>query len=205
MTKTPTSESLVNSQVSLAIPFNPIFKMSTQWCVLTGAPCSGKTTLLEQLALRGFARVSEVPLRYIQQRLDSGETLAQIRSDEAALQKNLIQAKLQAEREVAPDTLTFFDRAMPDSLSYYRVTGLDPREVLPSCFEFQYQKVFLLDRLPIVADSVRNESEETAAFLDHWLEVDYLSLGYAGQRVPVLPIEQRLAFILNILDLDGSI
>lgn len=201
MTNASTSKSIVKSVASFVLPSDPIFKSPTKWYVLTGAPCSGKTTILEQLASRGFDCISEVPRRYIQQRLDNGETLAQIRSDEAALQRNLIQAKLQAEREAAPSKLTFFDRAMPDSISYYRVAGLDPQQVVADCFEFRYAGVFLLDRLPLVTDSVRNEAEDTVAFLDHWLEHDYRALGYPVTRVPILPVDQRIAFILSALDL----
>ena len=36
------------------------FEVQTNWHVITGAPCSGKTTLIDQLADKGFHTVPEV-------------------------------------------------------------------------------------------------------------------------------------------------
>jgi len=39
------------------------------------------------------------------------------------------------------DEIVFFDRAMPDSITYYRVGGLDPKNVLPHCFKYKYNAI----------------------------------------------------------------
>jgi putative protein kinase ArgK-like GTPase of G3E family len=35
------------------------FSVQTKWHVITGAPCSGKTTIIDQLAEEGFQTVAE--------------------------------------------------------------------------------------------------------------------------------------------------
>jgi putative protein kinase ArgK-like GTPase of G3E family len=42
------------------------FKVQTKWHVITGAPCSGKTTLIDQLADKGFRTVTETARQYFE-------------------------------------------------------------------------------------------------------------------------------------------
>ena len=42
------------------------FGVQTNWHVITGAPCCGKTTLIDQLANQGFQTVPEGARRYIE-------------------------------------------------------------------------------------------------------------------------------------------
>ena len=54
----------------LSIPF----RVQTTWHVLTGAPSSGKTTLIDQLAGRGFQTAAEVARVYMERELAKGRT-----------------------------------------------------------------------------------------------------------------------------------
>jgi predicted ATPase len=42
------------------------FRVQTNWHVITGAPSSGKTTLIDQLAAKGFRTVPEGARLYIE-------------------------------------------------------------------------------------------------------------------------------------------
>ena len=46
-------------------------------------------------------------------------------------------------------------------------------------------------------DGLRPEDEAQAAFLDEWIRRDFHALGYSVVRVPVMPPEERLAFVLE--------
>lgn len=178
---------------------NHQFKVDTKWCVVTGAPSAGKTTVLKHLEAKGFSWMPEIARIYVEDRLAAGQTLDQIRGDEAKFQRGLIDTKLRVEQECYPDSVAFFDRAMPDSITYYRAAGLDPNDVLADCFNFRYGSVLLFDRLPLEADHVRTEDEATSNFIDHWLELDYQALGYDVIRVPVMSVENRVEFVLDRL------
>ena len=172
----------------------------TQWCVITGAPCAGKTTVLVELQKRGFRVVWEAARELIEADLRLGRTLDQIRPHHGDFQRRLIPIKKQVEDSLPTDRTIFLDRAMPDSLSYFRLAGLDPVEILDECSSHRYLSVFLFDRLSVSEnDGVRVQSEDSSTFLDRWLEQDYRSLGCEIVRVPVMSILKRVEFVLRQL------
>jgi predicted ATPase len=73
------------------------------------------------------------------------------------------------------------------------------------CFHHRYASVFVLDRLSFQHDGLREEVDVSASFLDEWLARDYGALGYDVVRVPVLPPQERIAFVLETLSEHGLI
>jgi len=57
------------------------------WHVITGAPCTGKTTILHVLAKKGYRVEYEAARDYIDEQLKLGKTLAKIRGNEFLFQK----------------------------------------------------------------------------------------------------------------------
>ena len=176
------------------------YKVQSHWNVFTGAPCAGKTTILSALQELGYTWHPEIARTYIEDQLARGHTLQEIRKDEGRFQRGLIDAKVALEASCNPRQTIFFDRAMPDSVTYYRVAGLNPNEVLGDCFNFQYGRVFIFDPLPFQGDNARTENSQTIEFLNTWLERDYTALGYNIVRVPVMPVQERLEFVLQRID-----
>ncbi len=174
------------------------YQIQTNWRVITGAPCSGKSTLIELLAKHGHQVVTESARICIKEEVAKGRSMQDIRSDLIALQRKIENMELQVERELPPQALLFLDEAVPGSLAWHRWYGLDPNEILLNCFHRRYASVFILERLPFKVDEERvPEMDAIAAFLDEWYPRDYRVLGYDIVRVPVLPPEERLAFILE--------
>ena len=169
----------------------------TRWCVFTGAPCSGKTTVIDELHKLGYAIKPEASRTYIEAELQKGRTLLEIRGDKQGYQQMLVRFKSALESTLPPDKLIFLDRALGDNVTYYRLVGLDPAEVIQLCSPRRYWQVFIFDRLPLIPDNVRTETEEEIAFLDREFELDYRRLGYNPIRVPVMPIPARVEFILK--------
>lgn len=169
----------------------------TRWFVITGAPCSGKTTLIHELSRQGYRCTQEAARIYIDSQLAKGISIAQSRSNEGAFQQALIEAKMALEESLDPNDVVFMDRAMPDSISYFRMKGLDPCEVIRLSATFRYAGVFLLDPLPFENDDARIEDEKSRIFLDKQLELDYRSLGYEVCRVPVMSLLDRVAHIVE--------
>jgi predicted ATPase len=173
--------------------------IQTNWCVLTGAPCSGKTTVLTALEARGYKCIPEAARVYIEKELSKRRTLKDIRADEAAFQNKIVAIKKQIESQLPPQEIIFLDRAMPDSISYYRAAGLDTAEIMKASKIFHYRNIFIFDPLPWQTDGVRNEDDETIALLDKQLEADYRQLGYEPIRIPVMSVQARLNLILPTL------
>lgn len=173
------------------------FKTPTRWVAITGAPSSGKTSVLNALEKRGYKICHEAARELIEAKIAGGQTLEQVRADAGSLQREILKVKMEWSRRFSPDDIVFFDRGIPDSLSYFRAAGLDPAEVMPLALEFRYAHVFLFDRLPIVRDGVRTESEADASQIEQFLIEDYKALGYHPVRVPVMPVEARADFMLQ--------
>jgi len=180
------------------------FRVQTNWHVIAGAPSSGKTTLIDQLANQGFRTVPEGARQYIESEMAHGRTKHPILEDGAALQRVIADMQLRIEGGLGAREVAFLDGAVPSSLAWYRAYGLNPNEVLPECFHHRYAAVFVLDPLPFQPDPERPpEVAAIAGFLDEWFARDYSALGYDVVRVPVLSPEERLAFVLETLSEQG--
>ncbi len=179
------------------------FGVQTNWHVITGTLSSGKTTLIDQLADRGFQTVPEAARQYFEAELAKGRMIVEIRQNMATVIRNCVDMMLETERGLRANDVVFFDRAVPDALAFCRVHGLNPNEILADCFDHRYASVFLLDRFPVEQDGVRTEDDATAGLLDEWHARDYSALGYSVVRVPVLSPEKRLAFVLERLSDQG--
>ncbi len=181
------------------------FRVQTNWHVITGASSSGKTTLIDQLADKGFQTFPEVGRQYFERELAKGRTIDEIREDRAAMTRKIYDLWLKFNDGLRVADVTFLDRGLPDALSFYRFAGMNPNEILPDCFQHRYASVFILDRLPYQQDGIRGGDDTTATYFDLWMERDYSALGYNVVRVPVSPPEERLAFVLDKLSDDGLI
>lgn len=176
------------------------FAVQTSWHVITGAPCSGKSTLIDQLANQGFQTVPESARLYIEREMIKRRTKHPIRADAATLQRSIKEMQLRIEDGLRANDVLFLDGAVPGCLAWYRVYGLNPNEILPDCFRHRYASVFILDPLPFQTDDQRvEEMVSITSYLDEWHTRDYIALGYGVVKVPVMPPEERLAFVLGRL------
>ena len=179
---------------------NSSFKVQTQWHVITGAPCSGKTTTIDQLRSLGYQTVPEAGRRFVEKELAKGRSLEEIRFDQGEFTRRIYDLMLEQEAALQPDRLYFLDRAIPDAPSFFRYAGMNPNDVISDCFQYRYRSVFILDRLPCELDGVRTEGDPGAEFIDYWMERDYADLGYVVMRVPLMPPEERLNYILERIE-----
>jgi predicted ATPase len=178
------------------------FTQFTRWVVITGAPSSGKTSVIEDLRARGYAVQAEVARELIEECLRRGLSVEEMRKDGGKrLQKDILRVKMARETALGPEACVFMDRGMPDSISYFRLAGLDVALAAQACRTFRYKAVFIFDRLPLVRDGVRSEDENMAQEIDGMLRGDYASLGYEPVAVPVMPVGARSDFILETLGL----
>lgn len=179
------------------------FKVRTRWQVITGGPSCGKTTLIDLLSAKGFRTAPEGARLYLEREIARGRLLEEMRSDEASLQRGIKDMHYEIEHGLEPDDFIFLDRALPDCMAYYRVFGLDPNDFLEDCFLHHYATVFILERLPLDLDGLRYQDDKIQDFTEEWHTRDYGTLGYSIVKVPVLPPEERLEFVLEMLSGQG--
>jgi predicted ATPase len=170
------------------------------WYVITGAPSSGKSTVIDSLSLRGHKTIPEAARVIIDTDRAAGIPTSVTRANEFAFQERALKMKIDTESSLLPTDTVFFDRGIPDTIAYYRLYGW------PESMEFTrvmhtspYRKVFILDRLPYRSDATRTETEELAARLDSLLEASYRELGIQIERIPVMRHFDRVDLILSKL------
>lgn len=170
--------------------------LNSNWHVITGAPSSGKTAVIDDLSQRGFRVVPEVARAIIEQQLAAGKTLPQIKADIQEFERMIVRKRIRIETELPLDKVVFLDRALPDTIAYYILEGLNPEKVHAACQRVRYKKVFLFDRLKFLKDDVRTEDDRLAQRIDGLLNEVYQALEYPVVRVPVMPVEERTEWVL---------
>ena len=174
-----------------------IMKAPNPWYVITGAPCSGKTSVIDELAKKGYETVPEAARAYIEEELSKGRSLMQLKKNKSVFERHILHLKKATEVSLPSDKIIFFDRAIPDSIAYYKLAGLDPSEAIALSKNTFYRKVFLLDRLQFKRDRVRAEDDMIADKLEALLAKCYCELGYSVIRVPVTSVKNRAETILK--------
>jgi predicted ATPase len=177
--------------------------------VITGGPCSGKTTVVEALAARGYQTVPEAAIEVIAELSErlGVEGQARWRSEHReAFQVLIIDKQAQLEAAAAGHGGPLFhDRGRLDGVAYCRVFDAPiPPEVEAGCAELPYDRVFLLDTLADFhgrAATGRTSDRERSLRIRDELERTYAARDLAPEFVPETSVEERVALILAALAL----
>lgn len=169
--------------------------------IITGGPGAGKTTLIEALAQRGYATVSESGRAILaqQQRIDGP---AQHHRD-AALYAELMLARDMENhaRLSAAAGPVFFDRGVPELVGYLEMMG----HPVPPHFEraaetYRYNPtIFVAPFWPEIYahDDLRQHSLGEAERSTAAAAAIYPRFGYRIVELPKLSVEARVTFVLD--------
>jgi len=173
--------------------------------VLTGAPGVGKSTLLQELARRGYKTLPESARQVIEKWMDE-HGKHPVLHDPVAFQEAIAHMQIEAESTLPDSELVFLDRGLPDGLAYATLGGFPAPECIHSLGRGRYAHVCILSFLPLhESDSIRLESREEAEEIQKEICLAYESLGYSLIEVPPLPVSERADWILGELAKHGSI
>ena len=110
------------------------FRVQTNWHVITGGACCGKTTLIDLLANKGFQTVPETARERMEKEMTRGRTIEEIFENGAAFERVLMDVQQGIEHGLRATDAVFLDRALPDCLTFFRIFGLNPNEILAVTF-----------------------------------------------------------------------
>lgn len=171
----------------------------TRWCVITGGPSSGKTTIINSLNQMGYKTAPEVARQIIEQEILEGKTLEQIRGHEGEFQEKVFKKVLEREHDLSPQEVVFLDRSLLDCLAYSLLNGFNSVKLQKLSRQYNYSNVFFLERVFWEKDHTRTENEETACQIDNLLKKVYQEEGYELIFVPPISVKERIKFICKYL------
>ena len=168
--------------------------------IITGAPGTGKTAIINALKKEGHSCAEEISRTIITQEIASGgdalpwKNLAAFSQQVFALRK--------AQHTNAPKGKTyFFDRGIIDVIAYLKHDNLTVNnDIMEMVKQFPYNKTVFYT--PIWTEIYTNDSERkediiTAKNIENVLLTTYQSFGYNLVEVPKLTVNERIAFILS--------
>lgn len=170
--------------------------------VITGGPGFGKTGLVNALRQSGYPCSDEYAreLIGIQQRI-GGEVLPW--KNPKLFQQEILRQRIQFFESVPDGLLAFADRGIPDQLAFSQYKGFRIPTVLADCaLNFRYAPwVFVTPPwIDIFTnDEIRTETFDEAICIHEWIQTTYRDLGYKLIELPLLPIDQRMSFILRTI------
>jgi len=162
--------------------------------VLTGGPCCGKTTTINELRKRGHQVLDEIA-RVVIEEGNYHPSKGLIEFQQEILRRQLLQ-------EQQASGITFLDRSALDGLAYSNFFIKEtPSFYSNHDFKNRYDVVFTLDRFSLKNDGIRVEaSDEEARGIHNMINQTYSAHGYNPIQVPIMPIEERVNFILNSIE-----
>ena len=173
----------------------------TNWYVITGGPSSGKSTVIRALKDMGYKTTIELARHYIDLQRMNGRSTEEIRANQRQFQHKVLNLQIDLERRLDPKEQIFFDRALPDEVAYYEYFKLEPDEKLVEYLKTaSYKKIFVMDLLPLDSDYARTEDREAQIDLHNRIIDVYKKRGEPIVFVPVLPVKERVQFVLEHLD-----
>ena len=172
--------------------------IKTNWNVITGGPCTGKTTIINLLSDRGYKTTIEHARHYIDTQKIEGRTVEEIRENKKQFQVGVLEMQIQQEAQLNPNDVVFLDRALPDTMAYYQFLGLEyDVRLIEQCNKYSYSKAFILARLPLINDYARLEDEHEQIRIHNLIIKVYESISCEIVYVPVLSANERVEFILD--------
>lgn len=177
--------------------------MSDHFFVVTGGPGAGKTSLITELARRGFQTIPESGRAIIREEMQSGGD-ALPWADRMAYAERMLERGLRAYEDAqALSGPVIFDRGIPDIMGYLSLCDLSvPAHVAAAAKAARYNariflapywdEIFTRDR---ECKQTRAEAEATCAVMRE----TYIALGYQITELPRADIATRADFVCKQL------
>ena len=175
--------------------------MQKEIIVIIGGPGSGKTSIIENLIIKGFCCYPEIS-REVTLKAKSDGIDQLFLNNPILFSELLLEGRVQQYIAAANEQkeIVFIDRGIPDVLAYMKFIGDEyPEKFELACKENIYTKIFVLPPWEeiYVSDNERYESYEQAQEIHKHLVNTYQTYGYQLIEVPKDSVENRVLHILE--------
>jgi predicted ATPase len=164
-----------------------IYPIQTNWLVITGAPSSGKTTIIDSLHGRGFFICKDPAREIIEIYLNNSKCI-----DEYSKQLLIVEKMLSHYSAFSKNDLVFLEYGMPDNLVFQSLSGFQLETAKMASRVIRYKEVFLLETLPYKEDGIRNIDVAKQNIIYDNIKLKYEEYGYKPIIIPASNVAARL-------------
>lgn len=168
--------------------------------VITGAPGTGKTTIINQLKSLGYSCSNEISREIIAEQIATGGDILPWK-DLTVFSNSVFSLRKAQYINASTESLHFFDRSMIDVIAYLKADNLKvSNQFFEDCKKFRYNNTVFYT--PIWEkiyhkDLQRQESLSSAKKIEKFILTTYKSFGYSLVEIPKQSTKQRVDFILS--------
>ena len=168
--------------------------------IITGAPGTGKTAIINELKKRGFHCIDENSREVIAEQIKNGGEILPWKN-QIAFENKISNMRTEQYLTSAKDGLCFFDRSALDCIAYLKLNNLEvTSQILEDIKKCNFRKIAFYT--PIWEEIYENDSERkeniaTAKKIEISIISTYKSQSYELVEVPKLSIKQRADFIIS--------
>ena len=168
--------------------------------VITGAPSTGKTSIIHKLQQEGFICVPEISREIIIQQIAiDGDALPWKNLAEFSKQVTILRQSQFI--NATKNSTHFFDRGLIDVVAYMNIDNLEIPEFISDVLnENKYHSTVFITPIweeIFENDRERKENIEQAIVIEKQLIKCYQSYGYNIIEIPKLSVEERVNFIIS--------
>ena len=172
----------------------------TQKYIITGAPGTGKTTIINALKKEGYSCAEEISRELIAEQIDIGGNILPWK-DQIAFENQIANRRSKQYLDSPENCICFFDRSSIDCIAYLNSNKLEATsqiiEIIKNC---TFNKTVFYT--PIWEDIFENDKERKEDFkksiqIEEEIIKCYNSYNYNIIEIPKTTLEKRVNFILS--------
>ncbi len=183
-----------------------MLKTQVKRYIITGPPGSGKSTLIEELRQAGCNCMDEISRQVIWAEQQAGGDGMPWKDVNRFTRLVFEQTVLQLPKDQG---VVFHDRGLPDNIAYLKEAKVQVPDYLAN-FPFHDHYESTVFYAPVWKEIYINDPQRPDAFeaiqaLDMQLRKTYELLGFQLMELPFGSLEERLGFVLSVLEEKGCL
>ena len=168
--------------------------------VITGAPSTGKTTIINALKKKDHYCAEEISRELIAEQISIGGNILPWK-DQIAFENKIAHRRYKQYLDSPENCICFFDRSSVDCIAYLNNNKLEStsqiNQIIKNCI---FNKTVFYT--PIWEEIYKNDSERQESFdqsirIDKYLKDSYIKFGYTIIEIPKTTLDKRIDFILS--------
>ncbi len=180
-------------------------RLKSKKIVITGGPGTGKSSIINELIVRGYTCLEEISRQVTLDAKKKGVDQLFL-TNPLLFSELLLDGRQQQyiEADESHANMVFLDRGVPDVLAYMDFIGDSyPERFIEACKDSMYDFAFILKPWQdiYIIDNERYESFEQALEIHEHLLKTYQSYNYQLFDVPFDTVGKRVDYILKVLNM----